>query len=106
MSRAWIKSSASALLLASGIVCLSACGPEYNRVYVRVGPPAPVYETRVVAPGAGYVWVEGYHRYSGNRYEWVPGHWVRPPRPHAVWVPGHWDHDNRGYFWIEGRWRG
>jgi hypothetical protein len=36
----------------------------------------------------------------------VPGHWVRPPRPHATWVPGHWDHDNRGYFWIEGRWRG
>ena len=56
--------------------------------YVRVGPPAPIVETRVVAPGPGYVWIPGYHRWSGSAYVWVPGRWDRPPRARAVWVPG------------------
>jgi hypothetical protein len=35
----------------------------------------------------------------------VGGHWVEPPRPHAVWIDGHWAHEHGGYYWVEGHWR-
>jgi len=101
-----IRSTVAALLLGSSLALTAACTDTRGRLYVRIGPPAPVYEVRSVAPGPGYVWIEGYHRWDGNGYLWVTGRWERPPHVRAVWVPGHWDHDGRGYFWIDGRWRG
>ncbi|HZR23833.1 MAG TPA: hypothetical protein VFA59_09615 [Vicinamibacterales bacterium] len=89
------------LLLTSSLACASPRG----RVFVRVGPPAPIVETAVVAPGAGYVWVPGYHTWNGAAYVWVPGRYVMPPRARAVWVPGHWQHERRGWFFVEGHWR-
>ena len=74
-------------------------------VVVRVGPPAPIVETRGVAPGAGYIWTPGYHRWDGNRYVWTAGAWVQPPRPHARWVAHHWVRRNGGWVMVEGRWR-
>jgi hypothetical protein len=76
-----------------------------TRVYVRVGPPAPVVEVRPVAPGPRYVWVNGYHRWDGRAYVWVPGRWAVPPRVNSVWVPGRWVHERRGYYWVDGHWR-
>ena len=43
-----------------------------------------------MAPGKGYFWIGGYHRWTGTAYVWVPGRWALPPRPGAVWLPGHW----------------
>jgi hypothetical protein len=37
-------------------------------VVVRVGPPAPIVEHRAVRPGAGYVWIGGFHRWDGRAY--------------------------------------
>jgi WXXGXW repeat (2 copies) len=74
-------------------------------VVVRVGPPAPIVETRVAAPGPGYVWTPGYHRWDGNRHVWVAGSWVQPPRPHAHWVAHHWVRRNGGWVLVEGHWR-
>lgn len=76
-----------------------------THVYVRVGPPAPIVEARVVAPGPGYVWVGGYHRWDGHRYVSVPGRWNRPPHGHAVWVSPHWSHNSHGYYMTNGHWR-
>jgi hypothetical protein len=77
-----------------------------TRVYVRIGPPAPVVETRVVAPGPHHVWVEGYHRWDGAAYVWVPGRWALPPAGFHTWVPGHWVHHGaEGYYWVDGHWR-
>jgi threonine aldolase len=55
---------------------------------------------RLLVPG--FVWVGGYHRWDGGRYVWVPGHYDRPPRPHAVWVQHHWVHRHGGWVlvWI------
>ena len=98
----WIAAaSLSTVLLTSA----AGCAPTTGRVYVHAGPPARVVEVRTVAPGPGYVWLEGYQAWNGRAYSWVPGRWVRAPRPRAVWVPGHWAHDRQGYFWIDGRWR-
>ena len=79
--------------------------PAMSQVVVRVGPPRPIVEERIVAPGPGYVWTPGYHRWDGNRYVWTGGAWVQPPRPHAVWVPHRWVRRNGGWVLVEGRWR-
>jgi len=77
-----------------------------GRVYVRIGPPAPIVETRVVAPSRRHVWIAGYHRWDGNAYVWVPGRWELPPAHRRAWVRGHWVHERRnGWYWVDGHWR-
>ena len=73
-------------------------------VYVKIAPPAPPVQVKVVAPGKGYFWVGGYHRWTGTAYVWVPGRWALPPHPGAVWVPGHWKSTPHGWVWKAGRW--
>ncbi|SRR5579871_436236 len=97
--------SAGAVLLLGGTLLGTACTEPRGRLYVRIGPPAPVFETRVVAPGPGYVWIEGHHEWDGNRYVWRQGYWALPPRPRAVWEAGHWSRDRRGWYWVDGHWR-
>jgi len=46
-------------------------------IVVRIAPPRAVIERRAPAPGRGYVWVSGYHRWDGNAYAWTPGRWSR-----------------------------
>src|SRR5580765_8359891 len=67
-------------------------------VVVRVAPPRPVPERRVPAPGRGYIWTPGYHRWDGRAYVWAPGAWVMPPHPRAHWVPARWVH--RHHEWV------
>ena len=100
-------STACAVLLLSLTVAVSpACAASRSRLYVRVGPPAPIVETRVVAPGPDYVWIPGYHHWNGSAYAWVAGRWDRPPRAHATWVPGRWVREGRrGWYFVEGHWR-
>ena len=91
---------AALLAIAMGVGSLHA-----EEVVVRVHPPRAVVETRGVAPGPGYVWVSGYHRWDGNAYVWTPGRWDRPPHAHARWVAHRWVHRNGGYVLVEGHWR-
>jgi hypothetical protein len=105
MSRHGYRSWIAVAALSTAVLTGAACAPTTARAYVRVGPPARVVEVRSVAPGPGYVWIEGYHRWDGRGYFWVPGHWDRAPRSRAVWAPGYWAHDRHGYYWVDGRWR-
>ena len=93
---------------AAFIACVmvgTACASSRTRVFVRVGPPAPVVEARVVAPGAGWVWVPGYYAWDGVAYVWTPGSWRLPPSGRRVWVAPHWQQERRGWFFVEGHWR-
>jgi hypothetical protein len=83
----------------------SARASPRGRVYLRVGPPAPIVEVRAVAPGPRYVWIDGYHRWNGRGYAWVPGRWAVPPRPRAVWVPARYAHERHGWYFVAGHWR-
>jgi opacity protein-like surface antigen len=96
-----MKKLLTALLLA---VVLSPA-VSFAQVVVRVGPPAPIVETRGRAPGEGYVWVDGYHRWDGNRYVWEHGRWDRPPHRGMHWEAHHWVHHHNGWVLVEGRWR-
>jgi len=88
------------------MMCLAAVPAWADaRVYVRIGPPAPVVEVRPAPPAPGLIWVPGYHRWDGRTYVWAPGVWRQPPHAHAKWVTGHWAHDRHGYYFVEGHWR-
>src|SRR5262245_47738547 len=104
-SRGWRLRTAGAWLLGATIALSAACAPTTAHVYVSSRPPAPVYEVRGVPPGPGYVWVDGYHRWSGRGYVWEPGRWERAPRGRAAWVPGHWVQDRHGWYYVQGHWR-
>jgi hypothetical protein len=95
---------AAGVLVLSGAI-LTATASAAPRIYVRIGPPAPIVETRVVAPGPGYFWVPGYYTWDGGAYVWAAGRWQLPPRPRARWVAAHWVREHRGWYFVEGRWR-
>ena len=71
---------------------------------VTEAPPPPPVETVVIAPGPGYVWMEGEWVWNGGWF-WMGGHWGMPPYPHAVWVPGNWNRGPRGWHGTRGHWR-
>jgi hypothetical protein len=103
--RFW-RALAGVVVVAATMAITPACAATRGRVYVRVGPPAPVVETRIVAPGPGYVWIPGYYTWDGRVYVWVPGRWDRAPRARARWVPARWVHDPRhGWYLVDGHWR-
>jgi hypothetical protein len=62
-----------AALAAGGAV---GCSRHYR---AHIPPPPYAYRARGMAPGPGYVWVDGYWVFRGNHWHWVSGHWVRPP---------------------------
>jgi len=74
-------------------------------VVVRVAPPRAVIEHRSARPGRDYVWINGYHRWDGNRHVWVEGRWERPPHARARWVQHRWVHRRDGWVFVEGHWR-
>lgn len=91
------------LLLVMTILMFAACGGGY--AYVRVPPPPPRYGIIGVAPGPGFVWVDGFWDWRGGNWFWVDGRWQRPPRARASWVPAHWVRTGRGYKLVPGHWR-
>jgi hypothetical protein len=101
-----LLSMVPAFCLTAVLLATPTAASAATRVYVRVGPPAPVVEVRTVSPGPRYVWVGGYHRWDGRAYVWAPGRWVVPPRHRTVWVPARWVHDrHHGWYVVSGRWR-
>jgi hypothetical protein len=103
MNKTILATSVLALALTAG-GCAARVG--YYGEYVSTPPPPPRREIIGVAPGPGFVWIEGYYAWRpAGGYYWVPGHWERPPRPRAHWVPGRWVRTRHGWVWREGGWR-
>ena len=75
------------------------------QVMIRVGPPARVYEHPGPPPERGMVWVDGYHQYRGDHYEWQAGHYERPPHERGRWVAHRWVHRGDHWVLVEGHWR-
>ena len=92
-------------MLAMGATSGCAARTTYGAAYVRVPPPPARVEVYGVAPGPGFVWVNGYWAWRGGGYAWAPGYWARPPRPRARWVSGYWSYRHGGYRYRPGCWR-
>jgi hypothetical protein len=80
--------------------------PQPQYVIVQEAPPPFIVERRPPMPGPGYLWIDGYQHWNGQRYEWHRGEWVRPPRERVIWVaPRYEKHDQGGYRYVPGQWR-
>jgi hypothetical protein len=92
------------LLLAPVVMAFTmvACG---GAVYYASVPPPLRAEVVGVAPGPGYVWVNGYWGWRGNQHVWIGGSYMRPPHPRAVWIAPRWEARGGRYYFHEGRWR-
>jgi len=97
----------SAVLL--GSAALVACGGGYAQGYVvaQVPPPPAPYAVGAVgiAPGPGYVWINGFWNLNGSRWAWVNGRWAVPPHAHAAWVADRWERHGNGWRYRRGHWR-
>jgi len=88
-------------ILAAMTFAFAACEP--GSVIVGARPETPYYE-RPIAPGPGYVWVDGDWYWTGGRYVYHNGYWARP-RGTRVWITGNWEQRNSGWRWRRGHWR-
>ncbi len=95
-----------AALLVPAAGCVGNPPPAVEgTIWVSTAPPHPIHEVRPYRPGPEFIWIEGYHRWTGADYVWVAGHWERPPHPRARWERGRWYHADQGWYWVDGRWR-
>ena len=94
------KWMAAAIMIAGTL--MSACA---GGAVVVEGPPPPRYGVVGVAPGPGFIWVEGFWDLRGSRWAWAPGRWVRPPRARTVWVAPEWRHEGSRWRFHKGYWR-
>src|SRR5262245_31063188 len=53
-------------------------GSPTNCYYPTYAEPEPIYEEVPAAPAYGYVWIDGYWNWGGNRWRWWRGHWEAP----------------------------
>jgi len=77
--------------------------PPADTVVLSQPPPPPPAETVVVAPGPGYIWIDGEWAWNG-RWIWVAGHWGYPPHPGAIWIRGYWYRGPHGWYRSTGHW--
>jgi len=99
------KSAAAVALLSLGTLIGCGGGVYYAGVAVGPPPPPPVYGPVAVAPGPGFIWINGWYDLVGGRWVWHPGYWARPPHPGYVWVEPHWEHRGNGWVRHGGRWQ-
>jgi hypothetical protein len=72
--------------------------PVVAPVVVAPPPPPPPYWADAPAPSAyGYVWRPGYYVWTGFRYRWMPGVWVRRGYGPGAWERERWDRDRRDW---------
>jgi hypothetical protein len=90
------------LLLAGGILLLSAAAFAQDAAPTAPPPELPAYE-QPVCPGDGYIWTPGYWAWAGQYY-WVPGTWVMAPETGYLWTPGYWGWGGAGFMFNEGYW--
>jgi hypothetical protein len=102
-AKRWLAASAVALGGMLLVGCVVAPSQPYYGEPVLVAPPPPRVEVIGVAPGPGYVWIDGYWGWSGHRHEWRPGRWEHG-RPGHHWRPHRWERDGRHWKEHRGRW--
>jgi hypothetical protein len=77
-----------------------------EEIIITAPPPPPpvVVELKPPPPSREHFWIEGYQRWDGRAYIWVPGRYEVRPHAGARWVPARWEPRGGGKVWIEGHW--
>jgi hypothetical protein len=89
------------VLLAAAAASVMGCMGE---AVIAGPPPAARVEVRGIAPGPGYLWIDGHWGWRGD-WVWMGGRWALPPRGRHAWVRGHWVRHGRGWVYHDGHWR-
>jgi hypothetical protein len=91
------------LLLTSLFVALSgaaAAQPSYPPI-----PPPKRIEPAMPPTRGNYVWQPGHWSWTGYRYVWVGGAYVKRQPGWNTWVPGRWVLRGDHWVWIRPHWR-
>ncbi|MDP9291109.1 MAG: hypothetical protein M3O82_01955 [Verrucomicrobiota bacterium] len=83
---------------------VTTSAPTTREVIVAEAPPAAIIETRGAQPGPEYVYQKGHYSWSGTKYVWIRGNWVRRPVGMSIWVEGHWEARPGGHVYVPGHW--
>jgi len=67
-------------------------------------PPPRRAEIPPPAPSPQALWEFGHWSWNGQRYVWMPGHYVQRPSPTANWISDYWQRGPNGWRWVEGQW--
>lgn len=86
---------------ASFIAPVAQAGVNVN-LEIGVPPPEPQYEP-VPAARDGFVWIQGFWGWDGNRHVWHGGHWEHERRGY-VYHPAQWDRGGDRWKFHEGYW--
>ncbi len=90
------------------LILAGSAQAQVSAEIVLGSPPPAVREEVIPAPPgapAQWVWHKGHQRWIDGIYVWVPGHWVKKPRPEAVWVEPEWvQRPNGSWAFHEGHW--
>ena len=89
------------ILIICCLFLLLSC--EGTRFMIGTTPEPPI-TLRPLAPGIGYIWIEGEWFWNGATYQWRNGYWSHPVN-HYRWVPGSWRSRHSEYYWNPGRWK-
>jgi hypothetical protein len=72
--------------------------------HIVVDRPADAGYVRPVAPGPGYIWIDGDWVWDGGKYRWHDGHWAMG-RAGRNWHRGFWEPHGSGWRWHRGGWK-
>ncbi len=98
------------------VAVVEVAPPQYETVVVEnnapavemavtMDPPPPQQEVIIERPSPRHVWIAGYWHWQDNRYGWVRGHWMLPPREGVIWVPPRYENRSGRRVFITGSWR-
>jgi hypothetical protein len=79
--------------------------PQPQYVIVQQAPPPVIVESQPPPPPGFQVWIGGSWDWTGQRYNWRPGRYERPPQQDAVWIAPRYERDVHGYRYTPGQWK-
>lgn len=74
---------------------MAPSGPPEAPLEYKLSPSDPMRE----------IWRQGYWKFDGISYEWVPGELILRPSPASVWAPDRWEFRTYGWVFIPGYWQ-
>jgi hypothetical protein len=116
-----VKAGHALVWACGGLVALGLAGCYHHHheeevyvapqpAYVVAAEPPPggtlvVAEPRPYQPGPGYIWIDGYWAWNGQRWVVEHGHWAVPPSGRRVWVAPHYERYGHEHRYVPGYWR-
>jgi hypothetical protein len=67
-------------------------------------PPLLPDEEQPTNSQEGTLWTPGYWAWHGQRYDWVRGSWMLPPKLGLLWTPAYWGFTGGYYVFHPGYW--